>query len=332
MAIRCARFDGAGGMAILDGIADAVPALAQPDGFVWFDVQNPDARELSQVGERLGLHPLSLDDCLDEDQIPKLDAFPNYSFLLFNEYRLSGGSLQIGEVNVMLGDRFVVTVHGRGAADGAWTIVDQRIQRTMGSVQQGPAFLMHAVLDVLVDGKFEVIESLQERVDAAEAAVLRGADPFEPKDVLDIRSQLLELRHSLYYEREVLTKLCRHDSPFVPEKAIYPLRDVYDHLAKLFEVLEISREMISNLMDLHFAIQNNQLTAIANRTNHIMSRLSIIMTVFMPLTLLAGIGGMSEWTMMTGQQNWPLAYAIFVAAMAAIGVLNFLVLRWLKWV
>jgi magnesium transporter len=330
VAIRCVRFDGQGAMRVVGNVAEAMQSLAET-GFVWFDVPDPNPEALAPLGLTLNLHPLSLEDCLDQYQVPKLDTFPAYSFVLFNHYRLVDGALAISEVNVMLGERFVITVHGRGGEDGAFKNFDDRIQRAMTSIQQGPAFLMHAVLDLLVDAKFEVVEALQEGVDAAEEAVLSGATPFEPKDLLVIRRQFLELRHSLFLEREVLVKLCRRDSPFVPEKAIYPLRDVYDHLAKLFEVMEIGREMITNVMELHFGIQTNQLTAAANRTNHIMSRLSVIMTIFMPLTLLAGIGGMSEWSMMTGPQNWPVAYSLFLLAMVVIGGINLLVLRWLKW-
>ena len=330
MSTRCVRFDGQGAMRVMGDVAEAVQSLSEA-GFVWFDVHNPTAEELAPLGPALNLHPLSLEDCVDESQIPKLDTFPTYSLLIFNRYRLADGALTISEVNVILGERFVVTVHGRGGEDGALGNIEERIRRAMPAIQQGPAFLMHAVLDLLVDGKFEVVEALQEGVDAAEEAVLSDLAPFEPEAVLTIRRQLLELRRSLYYEREVLIKLCRRDSSFVPETAIYPLRDVYDHLAKLFEVMEISREMITSVMDLHFAIQNNQLTVAANRINHLMSRLSVIMTVFMPLTLLAGIGGMSEWTMMTGARNWPIAYSLFLLAMVVIGGLNLLVLRWLKW-
>jgi magnesium transporter len=330
VATRCLRIDGQGTIGVLQDVAVAGQTLATP-GFVWVDVDNPTPEELAPVGIALNLHPLSLEDCLDEYLVPKLDTYPTYSFVLFNHYRLLDGALVISEVNVMFGERFVVTVHGRGGADGALKDIDERIRRAMASIQQGPAFLMYAVLDLLVDNKVEVLEALQQGVDGAEEAVLSGVTRFEPKDVLILRRQLLELRHSLYYEREALVKLCRRDSPFVPEKAVYPLHDVYDHLAKLFESMEISRETITNVMDLHFASQNNQLTVAANRTNHIMSRLSAIMTVFMPLTLLAGIGGMSEWTMMTGPQNWPMAFSLFLLAMVAIGGFSLLLLRWLEW-
>jgi magnesium transporter len=331
MTTRCVHFDGEGGTRELDGVPSALQSLGEP-GFMWFDLRDPTMEELAPLGLALNLHPLSIEDCLDENQIPKLDTFPTYSFVLFNRYRLVDGELVISEVDVILGERFVITVHGRGGEEGALGNLEERLQRAMTSIQQGPAFLMHAILDLLVDGKFEIVEALQEGVDEAEEAVLRDPGPFDPERVLTIRRQLLELRRSLYFEREVLIKLCRRDSPYVPEKAIYPLRDVYDHLAKLFEIMEISREMITNVMDLHFAIQNNQLTVTANRTNRTITRLTVITTTFMPLTLLAGIGGMSEWSMMTGPENWPVAYSLFLLGMAVIGGLNILVLRWLKWI
>ena len=118
VAIRCVRFDGQGAMRVLGDVAEAVQSLAEA-GFVWFDVHNPSPDELAPLGPALNLHPLSLEDCLDEYQIPKLDTFPTYSFLLFNHCRLVDGALAISEVNVMLGERFVITVRGRGEEQGA---------------------------------------------------------------------------------------------------------------------------------------------------------------------------------------------------------------------
>ena len=116
-----------------------------------------------------------------------------------------------------------------------------------------------------------------------------------------LRRDLLTLRKSLFHEREILVKICRRDSPYVSEKAIYHFRDIYDHLAKYFEMVEIYREMITSLMEMYLSMINNRMAEMANRTNATVRRLTLINTVFMPLTLLAGIGGMSEWSMMTGR-------------------------------
>ena len=142
-----------------------------------------------------------------------------------------------------------------------------------------------------------------------------------------LRRDLLTLRKSLFHEREILVKICRRDSPYVSEKAIYHFRDIYDHLAKYFEMLEICREMITSLMEMYLSMINNRMAEVANRTNATVRRLTLITTVFMPLTLLAGIGGMSEWSMMTGPSNWRIAYPAFILGMAVIGAVNYWMLK-----
>jgi magnesium transporter len=138
---------------------------------------------------------------------------------------------------------------------------------------------------------------------------------------------LLAVRKGLFHEREVLVKICRKDSPFIPDKAIYLYRDIYDHLSKFFELTESYRDLVTSLMEMYLSMLNNKMTNAANETNIIVRRLTFITTIFMPLTLLAGIGGMSEWSMMTGPQNWRIAYPAFLLAMVLLGALNYLFLK-----
>jgi magnesium transporter len=116
----------------------------------------------------------------------------------------------------------------------------------------------------------------------------------------------------------------------VSEGAIYHFRDIYDHLAKFFEAIEIYREMITSLMEIYLSVLNNRMTVVANRTNRIVRRLTLINTIFMPLTLLAGIGGMSEWSMMTNPKNWKIAYPAFLLLMVIIGIMNYFLLKRLE--
>ena len=170
-----------------------------------------------------------------------------------------------------------------------------------------------------MDEKFDAIEALQDQLDTIEDDLLRSAAEFRPGRLVRLRRTLLHLRKSLVYEREILVKMCRRDSRYVTEAAIYDFRDIYDHLAKFFEVVEICRELIGSIMEIHLSMVNNQMTMVANRTNQIVRRLTLITTVFMPLTLLAGIGGMSEWSMMTGPDNWRIAYPAFLGGMLLLG-------------
>jgi magnesium transporter len=121
------------------------------------------------------------------------------------------------------------------------------------------------------------------------------------------------------------------DCPFITEKAIFAFRDIYDHLAKFFELSESYREIVTTLMELYTSLLNNLMTKVSNETNTSVRRLTLITTIFMPLTLIASIGGMSEYTMMTGgEPNWRIAYLLFVAGLAVIAIINFFVLRRLE--
>ena len=160
--------------------------------------------------------------------------------------------------------------------------------------------------------------------------MLANPSNFNPAGLLHLRRNLLALRKSLFHEREILVKICRRDCPFIPEKAIYHYRDIYDHLAKFFELTETYRDIVTSLMELHVSMLSNVMASTANRTNLTVRRLTFITTIFMPLTLLAGIGGMSEWSMMTGPQNWRIAYPAFILVMVVMGLANYYLLRRLE--
>jgi len=310
-------------------LLDEALGLRQGNGFIWLDFCNPTREELTALVAPLGLHPLAIEDCVDEDQVPKMDEYPGHTFILFNRYRHAGDAAVIEEVNFFLGENFLVTVHSHGRDDAAFADrLEAIVRRDLEQARKGPDFLLEVILDDIVDEKFAAIEALQDQVDAAEEVVLQRLAEFDPSRLMLLRRNLLLLRKSLVYEREIIVKLCRRDSPFITEKAIYEFRDIYDHLAKFFEVIEMCRELIATVMEIHLSMINNQMAMVANKTNQAVRRLTTITTVFMPLTMLAGIGGMSEWSMMTGSHNWRIAYPMFMAAMVAIGIANYYLLRW----
>ena len=137
----------------------------------------------------------------------------------------------------------------------------------------------------------------------------------------------MTIRKSVFYEREVLSKLIRQDSPFIAEKSLYFYRDVYDHLSRYYEISETARDQVTSLMEIHLSLVNNGMAATSNRTNAIMRRLTLISSIFMPLTLISGIGGMSEFTMMVGQENWKIGYIVLLVLMVVVAIINFLLLR-----
>jgi magnesium transporter len=311
-------------------LEDALASVGQ-GGFLWLDYCQPSKEDLSVLIEPLGLHPLSIEDCLDENQIPKIEDYPRNTFILFNTFSYTNKTLAIGEVDFFLGDKFLLTVGGRGP-DGQPLLkgAERSVELDLGSARQGPAFLAHVILDRIVDQKFLTIEALEDDLDLAEDTILADHQHFNPGELVRLRRDLVTLRKSLFHEREILVKICRKDCLFISDKAIYYYRDIYDHLAKSFELTESFRDLVTSLMEMYLSTINNRMTQAANETNIIVRRLTLITTIFMPLTLLAGIGGMSEWSMMTGPSNWRIAYPAFLLGMVALGVGNYFFLRWLE--
>ena len=310
---------------------DAALAAAKDNGFVWLDYCQPTKEELSNLIDPFGLHPLSIEDCLDENQIPKIEDFPRNTFIIFNTFDYSNKILSIDEIDLFIGENFLVTVSQRNSEnrrllDGIEHILEGDIE----SARHGPAFLMHVILDYVVDQKFLAIEGLEDELEVREEALLADVSAFKPAELLQSRRDLLSLRKSLFHEREILIKICRKDCPFIPDKAIFHYRDIYDHLTKFFELTESYRDIVTSLMEMYLSMLNNQMTKAANQTNMAVRRLTFITTIFMPLTLLAGIGGMSEWSMMTGPHNWRIAYPAFLLAMGVIGFVSYRLLKWFE--
>jgi magnesium transporter len=278
--------------------------------------------------EPLGIHPLAIEDCLSDSQIPKIEDFPGNAFIIFNDFHWCNGRLAVDEVDAFLGDHFVVTIARNGSENQRpLSDLEQTVAREIGTDRQGPAFLLHTLLDHVVDQKFTAIEALEEKLDRAEDKLLADVEHFNPAELLNLRRDLLTLRKSLFHEREILVKICRKDYSSIPEKAIYFYRDIYDHLAKFFELTESYRDIVTSLMEMYLSMLNNQMAKVANETNTTVRRLTFITTIFMPLTLLAGIGGMSEWSMMTGPENWKVTYPLFLLGMGIIGVISYYLLK-----
>lgn len=311
-------------------LANALAAV-KDGGYIWLDYYEPVKEELSKLIEPLGLHTLSIEDCTDDNQVPKIDDYPSNTFIIVNALSYVDKQLAVDEIDLFIGERFIITVSGYNSNSRRPLGEIQRIvEGDITSIRQGPAFLMHIILDNIVDHKFEAIELLEEQLDAAEESMLANPSDFNPAELLRLRRDLLALRKSLFHEREILVKICRKDCPFIPDAAIFHYRDIYDHLAKFFELTETYRDIVTSLMELHMSMISNLLAKTSNQTNTIVRRLTFITTIFMPLTLLAGIGGMSEWTMMTGQENWKIAYPAFMLVMALIGIVSYFILKWME--
>jgi magnesium transporter len=307
--------------------AKAISAVRE-GGFIWLDFFEPTKEALSALVDPLGIHPLAVEDCMDERQVPKLEHFPKNTFIIFNAFSYAEKTLNIDEVDMFIGENFLITVSGyhsenRKPMSGIESVIEHELE----NARKGPAFLMHIIMDQIVDQKFLAIDAMEDELEEAEEVLLAAPETFNPAELVRLRRYLLNLRKSLFHEREILVKICRMDCPFIGEKAVFHFRDIYDHLAKFLELTETYREIVTSLMELYTSLLNNLMTKASNETNYSVRRLTLIATIFMPLTLLASIGGMSEWSMMTGPSNWKIAYPLFLLGMVVIGVINYWLIR-----
>lgn len=308
-------------------LGEAIMA-SKEDGFVWFNFYKPSRNDLNQLVESIGIHPLSVEDCFDDQQIPKIEHFTNNTFIIFNSFININRELFVDEIDLFLGKNFLITVSGHNSGERQpLNDLTGVLENGKMNIKDGPDVLMHKILDYIVDEKYKAFDILEDEMDEAEELLLNEVEKFQPVKLLEIRRNLLKIRKSLFHEREILTKIIRMDSPFISQKAIVQYRDIYDHLAKFFEMAETFREIETSLMELYSSLLNNYMTKMSNATNVSVRRLTLIATIFMPLTLIASIGGMSEWTMITGQENWEVAYPLFILGMLIIGLVTYFAIK-----
>ena len=315
----------------VESLAEAVTALRE-GGFIWLNYYKPEKQDLNVLIDLIGIHPLSVEDCFDDKQVPKIEHFQNNTFILFNSFCYRDQNLYTDEVNLFIGKNFLITVSGHNSDDRRpLKNIEEIIEQDTITAKTSPAMLMHKVLDFIVDQKYTAFDTMEDELDESEDFLIDHVSEFQPVKLLHLRRNLVMLRKSLYHEREILVKINRLDCPFIPEKAVIAYRDIYDHLAKFFELTETYREIETSLMELYTSLLNNKMTQMSNETNASVKRLTLITTVFMPLTLIASIGGMSEWTMMTGgEEKWKTSYTFFIVGMIIIGGMNYFLIKGLE--
>jgi magnesium transporter len=321
------HFPPKGSFYAIGSLQDAIETTKEA-GFVWFNFYKPSHEQLSSLVEPIGIHPLSVEDCFDEQQLPKIEYFRDNTFIIFNSFTYSLKKLFIDEVDIFIGDKFLITVSGYNS--GARQPLDElpvALETAKFNSAGAPDLLMHKILDYLVDEKYKSFDVLEDELENAEEQMLEDVEKFNALILINLRKNLANLRKGLFHEREILVKIIRKDCPYVREKTIVHYRDVYDHLEKLFGLTETYREVETSLMELYSTLLNTLISKMSNETNISVKRLTLIATIFMPLTLIASIGGMSEWTMMTGPENWKLSYPLFAIGMIVLAVFAYYIIR-----
>jgi magnesium transporter len=263
-------------------------ALDDPDGLLWVDFEDsPPEEDEPILLEIFKFHPLAVDDALRETHIPKVDDWGEYLYIVFQNMeinQLQTGSLESQELDVFLGENFLVTHHDQKLepVEHLWDTV----QRDERHLRNGPDHLLYRLVDELATGYMQVVEKLDEAIDVLEDEIFDHSHTEILEQIFILKRMTLHFRRMIGPQREVLNKLARDDFSMVDEQAQVYYRDVYDHLVRLHDLSENLREMASGTLDTYLSVINN-------RTNDIMKALTIITAFFMPLSFLTGFFGMN---------------------------------------
>jgi magnesium transporter len=288
--------------------------VPRPDAFLWLNVHGlQDTDLLRDIGQRFGLHPLVLEDILNTDQRPKLDDYRDYSYIVARVLEVGPGfKLASHQVSLVLGRQFVLTFQEKPT--GTFNALRERLQAETSQIRRlGVDYLAYALLDSVVDSYFGVIEQCGEQIEALEENVIAQPQLMSLARIHAMKSDMLVLRRALWPLREVLNQLQRDDADlFTPDTQLY-LRDVYDHAVHLIESLEGLRDLIAGLLDIYVSAQSNRL-------NKEMRLLTVITTIFMPLTLISSIYGMNFKHMPELEWHWGY-YAVLLAMLVIVGLM-----------
>jgi magnesium transporter len=304
-------------------LADCAP-MRDSATTTWIDV---DGVHVAGVVEELcghfGIHPLVVEDIVNTAQRPKVEDHEGYLYLVVRMLRRDAeGELRSEQVSILLGPHWVISFQEEPG--DVFEPVRERIRTGKGRIRKsGPDYLAYALLDAVVDHYFVVFEPYGDRVEELEADLARNPDPEVLEAIHRLKRELIGVRRAVWPLREALSALARTESPLVRKQTGVFLRDVYDHAVQVIDTVEAFRDTVSGLLDLY-------LSSVSNRMNEVMKVLTIIATIFIPLTFIAGIYGMNFRFMPELLWRWGYFGALGVMAAVAIGmVVYFRRKRWL---
>ncbi len=261
----------------------------------WIDFYEATEAEIDFLREPLNFHPLAIEDCIFRLQRPKLDYYEDYTF--FVTQALNQGTITREEVNFFLSDHYIITFHHKPSQEinEVWI----RLSQSTSIKKWDPSHVLYMVIDKMVDNYFPPIYQIEDRLNEIDENSKGRSMEALLDDLFDTRHQLLSLRHTVTPMRDLVYRILNSQRvTFIQGKKEY-FSDIYDHLLKLTEMIEASRELTTDIRDSYISINSHQ-------TNHVMKVLTVITTIFMPLTFIAGLYGMNFHYM--PELNWKYGY------------------------
>ncbi|MFP3908822.1 MAG: magnesium/cobalt transporter CorA [Archaeoglobaceae archaeon] len=268
---------------------------------------------IDRIGKHFGLHPLILEDILNTEQRPKVEDFEDYIFVVTKMLYTRDGEIDSEQISIILGPNYVLTFQEREG--DVFDAVRKHIKESKGKIRRiGSDYLAYALIDAIVDNYFLVLEKMGETIEGLEEELLEEPTTQTLNTIHNLKRELIFLRKAVWPLREVINTVYKGESKLISDTTQIYLRDVYDHTIQVVDTIETFRDMVSGMLDVY-------LSSVSNRMNEVMKVLTIIATIFIPLTFIAGVYGMNFQYM--PELEWMWAYPAVWAVMLAIGIAMF---------
>jgi magnesium transporter len=308
----------------LESVDECFPYADKPT-VTWTNIDGlHDVDVIEKIGKDFGLHALVLEDILHTEQRPKVEDFDDYLFVITKmlSYDEAEHELKAEQFSLILGPNYVITFQER--VGDVFEPVRERLRKGKGRIRKRPPdYLAYALIDAVVDHYFIVLEKLGERVESLEEELITNPIPETLRAIHHLKRELIFLRKSVWPLRELIGALERGESRLFEEETTVFLRDVYDHTIQVIDTVETLRDMASGMLDVY-------LSSVSNKMNEVMKVLTIIATIFIPLTFIAGIYGMNFEFMPELKWHWgyPIVWVIIIV-IAIVMLFYFRKKRWL---
>ncbi|MFX1505441.1 MAG: magnesium/cobalt transporter CorA [Promethearchaeota archaeon] len=294
-------------------VEECLPSKAKPT-ITWINIVGlHDISLLEKFGEYFNLHHLLLEDVLNTDQRPKIDDYVNHLYLVLKmlNYNEERKSVVIEQVSLILGENYVLSFQER--PEDVFDPVRERITGKKGKIRSyGADYLLYALVDVIVDNYFLILERISERIEFLEEEVVTAPGTETLQMIHSLKTNLIFIRKAVWPLRELISRLERGGSVLIQTETQKYLRDVYDHTVQVIDTVETLRDIVSGMLDIY-------LSSISNKMNEVMKVLTIIATIVIPMTVISGIYGMNFQVM--PELAWPVGYPIALSLMLLVAII-----------
>lgn len=323
VSLQCIKYAEEGVEETEPGLSDSLP-LPEPKSVTWLNISGVhDTAFIERIGTEYNVHPLTMEDIVHTDQRPKLEDYENYLFVVTKMvyYEPEKENLTVEQISFVVAPNLVLSFQEHKA--DVFDPVRQRIRTAKGKIRKmGSDYLAYALIDAIVDNYFSILEKMGDVVQELDLQVMESPERSALNSLNTLKREMILLRKSIWPLREVINSMMRGETKLITKPVIVFLRDVYDHTIQVNDAIETYRDLVSGLMDVY-------LSSVSNRMNEVMKMLTIIATIFIPLTFLAGLYGMNFDFMPELHVWW--AYPTLLAVMLAIAVIMLVYFKRKDW-